>query len=107
MSGWLRPTELKLTAQQVIPAWFASIALFLCSGRGENRRPARHFGPDKTIERRRVALGLGGDRAAELGQGLANGRLIERLVEGIGKFGDHLGRNALGSKQPGPDAHFI
>src|SRR5438105_9566657 len=81
--------------------------LLLGPGRGEDRRPARDFGADKTVERRWVALGLGWYRAAELGQCLAHNRLIKCLVERIGKLGDHLRRNALGRKQPGPYAHFI
>ena len=83
-----------------------SIASFLRPVRSENGRPARDFGPDKTVECSRVALGLGWYRAAELGQSLAYIRLIKGLVEGICKLGDHLGRGALGRKQPGPDAHF-
>src|SRR6267142_4373737 len=70
-----------------------SIALFICSGRRENGRPARDLGPNKTIKCSRVALGLGWYRAAELGQSLAYNHLIKCFVEGIGKLGDHLGRD--------------
>src|SRR6476620_5492320 len=66
-----------------------SIASFLRPVRSENGRPARDFGPDKTVECSRVALVLGWYRAAELGQSLAYIRLIKGLVEGNRKPGDH------------------
>ena len=67
-------------------------------GRGENGRPARDFGADKTIECGRVALGLGWYRTAEPGQRVAHNRVIECLVEGVGKPGDHLGRDSFRRK---------
>ena len=77
-----------------------SIASFLRPVRSENGRPARDFGPDKTVECGRVALGLGWNCAAELGQSLAYIWLIKGLVEGICKLGGHLGGVPLGANNP-------
>src|SRR6266849_3730139 len=76
----------------------ARVTRILRLGRRENGRPARDFGPNKTIECGRGALGLGWYGAAEPGQCVAHDSVIKRLVEGVRKLGDHLGRHTFRRK---------
>ena len=66
----------------------------------EDRRPAGDLGLDEAVELGRRPLVLGGERAAEIGQPLLDGRIVQRLVERGRQLGDHSGGVPLGAKMP-------
>src|SRR6516225_9886899 len=62
---------------------------------------------NEAVECRWRTFLLGRYGTAKLGQSIANGWLVERLVECIGKYADDLRWSAPGREEPGPDAHHV
>src|SRR5713226_9007137 len=89
----LRCGLLPWIGQRVVPVLLVSTAF---SAWVAVRMGAQRAISDRT--KRSNAAGLGWDRTAELGQCVAHNRVIKRLVEGVRKPDDPLGRHTFRRK---------